>query len=308
MLLPGDKCNLPVVRSTQRDNAYYLGQQFMRKHVIVFDNSHRDERNENYMTIGLGLKNLKAIDKAILKQYDETVEGFKHSKEDSSVSTIEQDPDDVDGLQAELETIQHETENIRNGLTEFGKVYEQTKEAMKNVTLRNNELQQEMEDAKKAHIDIAARRTELAQSYRVLAKNLSDVMSEADVLKMEMAQLKDENKELDSNQKELKIQEGNLTEVYNAVKNNSTSFDSDPRYVKLYEQLETMKANLKRVQDNNSKMKYLIKHPKQVKPVVPETPTDDADKAPAFGLNLKYFSYLFRKFFDPLGILKLIGL
>lgn len=211
MLMPGDKCNLPVVKSTQRGNGYYLGQMFMRKHVIVFDNSHRDERNENYMTIGLGLKNSKAIDKAVLKQYDETVEGYMHSKEDSSVSANEE-ADNIDGLQQELETLQKEIGDINNGIAEFTKVYEQSEKALENAKARNVELQKEMDEAKKNHRAIAAHRTEMAETYKVLSKNLSDVMNEAVVLKQEKIQLDDENKELAANHGKIDFKEEKLNE------------------------------------------------------------------------------------------------
>jgi len=95
----------------------------MRKHVIVFDNSHRDERNENFMTIGLGLKDPKQIDKAVLKQYDETVEGYKHSKEDSSKGANDKDTDNLDALKTELDQTTQENEKLQGGLSEFEHVY-----------------------------------------------------------------------------------------------------------------------------------------------------------------------------------------
>lgn len=56
----------------------------MDDYVFVFDNTPYTERNDDFMTISIGLKNKEAVQYAVETQYDETSSHYDPSDEDTT--------------------------------------------------------------------------------------------------------------------------------------------------------------------------------------------------------------------------------
>ena len=81
----GTYCYVPVFKSIEEDaDVWHVGAEFLDEHVLVFDNSHSDERNQSFSTIGLAKKNADGVQKGINKSY---ASNSDHSDLDVSINS-----------------------------------------------------------------------------------------------------------------------------------------------------------------------------------------------------------------------------
>jgi len=79
---PDDENTLvfPLFRHELNDqeDTWFLGSELMQKYLFVFDNTHYDERHENYMTIGIAKKTNNSY-QGLVAQYDKSNSGYSPS-------------------------------------------------------------------------------------------------------------------------------------------------------------------------------------------------------------------------------------
>lgn len=65
----GKFCYVPVFMSKHSGtkNTWFVGSLFLRKYVMVLDNTPYDERNENFNTVSFGIKDTSNIRKELNK-------------------------------------------------------------------------------------------------------------------------------------------------------------------------------------------------------------------------------------------------
>lgn len=95
----------------------------MQKYLFVFDNTHYDERHENYMTIGVAKKNADTH-QGLITQYDKSNSGYKPSSEDSSlpigageIDTTDESKKSVEELSADVEKLTSEISGVNSTIT-----------------------------------------------------------------------------------------------------------------------------------------------------------------------------------------------
>ena len=80
-----------------QQDSWFLGSELMQKYLFVFDNTHYDERKQNFMTIGIAKK---ADDQdpyqALIVQYDKSNAAYNHSMQDTSLPLGSGDIDTTD--------------------------------------------------------------------------------------------------------------------------------------------------------------------------------------------------------------------
>jgi len=82
----GQFCYIPVFRSyhLKLQNSWFLGSIFMDDYVFVFDNTPYTEKQQDFMTISIGLKNKDATQLAVETQYNKRSPLYAPSKEDTT--------------------------------------------------------------------------------------------------------------------------------------------------------------------------------------------------------------------------------
>ena len=154
-------CFLPVFRNPQSVNDYTLGSLFLEDHIWVFDNSHRDERGDQFLTIGFGQKAVVS-NSALSSRYDKNSKSYQPSKEDQSVEIKNEEEslfDTKDGLLYELNNIKTEIEDVKNSAQMFK---DKIAALEGNLTESQNKYEQqkkEMNYAKTKHEDLIKQRT-----------------------------------------------------------------------------------------------------------------------------------------------------
>lgn len=87
----GRFCYAPVFMSKHSGtkNTWFVGSLFLRKYVMVLDNTPYDERDENFNTVSFGIKDTSNIRKELNKQYNRDSSLYAPSEYDTTTSIHE---------------------------------------------------------------------------------------------------------------------------------------------------------------------------------------------------------------------------
>lgn len=103
-----------------QEDTWFLGSELMQKYLFIFDNTHRDERHENYMTIGIAKKTQHSY-QGLITQYDKSNVLYNPSSEDSSlpvgagdIDTSNENSKTPDQLKADIAKLTSEISNVND--------------------------------------------------------------------------------------------------------------------------------------------------------------------------------------------------
>jgi hypothetical protein len=92
----------------------------MQKYLFVLDNTHYDERHENYMTIGIAKKSDNTY-QGLISQYDKSNPAYNPSSEDSSlpigagaIDITDENDKNADQLRADIEKLTSEISGVNS--------------------------------------------------------------------------------------------------------------------------------------------------------------------------------------------------
>lgn len=101
-----------------QEDTWFLGSELMQKYLFVFDNTHRDERHENYMTIGIAKKTQHSY-QGLIAQYDKSNALYSPSSDDSSlpigageIDISNENRKNADQLKADIAKLTSEISNV----------------------------------------------------------------------------------------------------------------------------------------------------------------------------------------------------